>query len=181
MIHLPGSEYSMQPSEIDAFKGPEDGKEQEARTQDFNRLSKVGILEEFESYEDKDEFGVTEDASKQEVVFKTLIEGLIEVNEDMPSWLKTRAGVQRLLRENSNTSVEELHKDSQPSMIKGQRQSNYDEPEVPLKRKDQVALNEDLARNLQAQLEANLIEEERLARKKEEQSNISLIESWDNT
>ncbi|GJX93694.1 hypothetical protein Tco_0348280 [Tanacetum coccineum] len=33
---------------------------------------------------------------------------------------------------------------------------------IPLKRKDQVALDEDLARNLQAQLEAELIEEERL-------------------
>ncbi|GJS78765.1 hypothetical protein Tco_0728646 [Tanacetum coccineum] len=44
------------------------------------------------------------------------------------------------------------------------------EPEVPLKRKDQVALDEDLAINLQAQLEAKLIEEERLARKKEEEA-----------
>ncbi|GJX26408.1 hypothetical protein Tco_0232704 [Tanacetum coccineum] len=55
------------------------------------------------------------------------------------------------------------------------------EPEVPLKRKDQVALDEDLARNLQAQLEDELIEEERLARKKEEEANIALIESGDNT
>ncbi|GJS29094.1 hypothetical protein Tco_0489714 [Tanacetum coccineum] len=55
------------------------------------------------------------------------------------------------------------------------------EPEVPLKRKDQVALDEDLARNLQAQLEAELIEEERLARKQEKEANIALIESWDNT
>ncbi|GJZ54668.1 hypothetical protein Tco_0609553 [Tanacetum coccineum] len=53
-------------------------------------------------------------------------------------------------------------------------------PEVPLKRKDQVALDEDLVRNLQAQLEAELIEE-RLARKKEEEANIALIESWDNS
>ncbi|GJU68732.1 hypothetical protein Tco_1254991 [Tanacetum coccineum] len=55
------------------------------------------------------------------------------------------------------------------------------EPEVPIKRKDQVALYEYLARNLQAQLEAEIIEEERLARKKEEEANIALIESWDNT
>ncbi|GJX40231.1 ribonuclease H-like domain-containing protein [Tanacetum coccineum] len=55
------------------------------------------------------------------------------------------------------------------------------EPEVPLKRKDQVALDEYLVRNLQAQLEAELIEEERLARKKEEKANIALIKSWDNT
>ncbi|GJU81361.1 hypothetical protein Tco_1283726 [Tanacetum coccineum] len=55
------------------------------------------------------------------------------------------------------------------------------EPERPLKKKDQVALDEDLARNLQARLEAELIEEERKERQKEEESNIALIESWENT
>ncbi|GKD87662.1 hypothetical protein Tco_1358816 [Tanacetum coccineum] len=69
---------------------------------------------------------------------------------------------------------------SQPSMIKDKGKAIMIEPEVPLKRKDQVALDEDLERNLQAQLEAELIEEEMLARKKEEETNIALIESWDN-
>ncbi|GKA40653.1 hypothetical protein Tco_0733246 [Tanacetum coccineum] len=54
-------------------------------------------------------------------------------------------------------------------------------PEVPLKRKDQVALDEEMARNLEAQLQAELIEEEKMARKKEEEANIALIESWENT
>ncbi|GJT24620.1 hypothetical protein Tco_0894557 [Tanacetum coccineum] len=71
--------------------------------------------------------------------------------------------------------------ESQPSMIKDKGKAIMIEPEVPLKRKDQVALDEDLARNLQAQLEAELIEEERLARKQEEEASIALIESWDNT
>ncbi|GJU80390.1 hypothetical protein Tco_1282755 [Tanacetum coccineum] len=66
-------------------------------------------------------------------------------------------------------------------MIKDKGKAIMIEPEVPLKRKDQVALDKDLARNLQAQLEAELIEEEKLARKKEEEANIALIESWDNT
>ncbi|GKA58064.1 hypothetical protein Tco_0757252 [Tanacetum coccineum] len=35
-------------------------------------------------------------------------------------------------------------------------------------------------RNLEAQLQAELIEEERLARQKKEETNIPLIESWDN-
>ncbi|GJY40472.1 hypothetical protein Tco_0427742 [Tanacetum coccineum] len=70
---------------------------------------------------------------------------------------------------------------SQPSMTKDKGKAIMIEPEVPLKRKYQVALDEDLVRNLQAQLEAELIEEERLARKKEEEANIALIESWDNT
>ncbi|GJR27836.1 putative ribonuclease H-like domain-containing protein [Tanacetum coccineum] len=73
--------------------------------------------------------------------------------------------------------------EAQPSMIKdkGKGKGIMIEPEVPLKRKDQVAIDEDLARNLQAQLEAEIIEEERLARKQEEEGNIALIESWDNT
>ncbi|GKC22533.1 hypothetical protein Tco_1024683, partial [Tanacetum coccineum] len=55
------------------------------------------------------------------------------------------------------------------------------EPKVPLKKKDQVALDEEIARNLKAQLQAELIEEERISRLKEEEANIALLESWDNT
>ncbi|GJR09869.1 hypothetical protein Tco_0792521 [Tanacetum coccineum] len=54
------------------------------------------------------------------------------------------------------------------------------EPEVPLKKKDQVALNEEIARNLEAQLQAELIEEEKMARKKEEEANIACL-NHDNT
>ncbi|GJS08908.1 hypothetical protein Tco_0365704 [Tanacetum coccineum] len=55
------------------------------------------------------------------------------------------------------------------------------EPKKPLKKKDQIAFNEEVARNLEAQLQAELEEEERLSRQKEEEANIGLIESWDNT
>ncbi|GKB07999.1 hypothetical protein Tco_0836283, partial [Tanacetum coccineum] len=44
-------------------------------------------------------------------------------------------------------------------------------------KKDHVALDEEMARNLEAQLQAKLIEEERLARKKDEEANIALLES----
>ncbi|GJW30500.1 hypothetical protein Tco_0047375 [Tanacetum coccineum] len=54
-------------------------------------------------------------------------------------------------------------------------------PEVPLKRKDQIALDEQIARDIQAKLDAELIEEQKLARKQEEEANIALIESWENT
>ncbi|GJZ59427.1 hypothetical protein Tco_0615243 [Tanacetum coccineum] len=42
-----------------------------------------------------------------------------------------------------------------------------------LPQKDQVALDEEMARNLEAQMQAELIEEERLARQKEEESQYS--------
>ncbi|GKA30692.1 hypothetical protein Tco_0716997 [Tanacetum coccineum] len=66
------------------------------------------------------------------------------------------------------------------SSIKDKGKAKMDEPKVPLKKKDQIALDEEMARNLKAQIQAKLIEE-RLARKKEEEANIALIESWDNT
>ncbi|GJR30743.1 ribonuclease H-like domain-containing protein [Tanacetum coccineum] len=54
------------------------------------------------------------------------------------------------------------------------------EPERPLTKKDQVAIDEDLARNIQAQLDAKIIKEERLERQKQVEANIALIESWEN-
>ncbi|GJZ10634.1 hypothetical protein Tco_0545393 [Tanacetum coccineum] len=69
---------------------------------------------------------------------------------------------------------------SQPSKTKDKGKEIMIEPKVPLKKKDQVALDEEIARNLEAQLQAELIKEERLARKKEKEANIALIESWDN-
>ncbi|GKC09610.1 hypothetical protein Tco_1001220 [Tanacetum coccineum] len=66
---------------------------------------------------------------------------------------------------------------SQPPQVKDKGKGKMVEPEKPLKKKDQVALDEEMARNLEAQMQAELIKEERLARKKEEEANIVLIES----
>ncbi|GJV03893.1 hypothetical protein Tco_1337462 [Tanacetum coccineum] len=52
---------------------------------------------------------------------------------------------------------------------------------IPLKRKDQIALDEQIARDIQAKLDAESLEEQKLARKQEEEANIALIESWKNT
>ncbi|GKF86939.1 hypothetical protein Tco_0254766, partial [Tanacetum coccineum] len=63
---------------------------------------------------------------------------------------------------------------SQPSKTKDNKGKEIMiEIEVPLKKKDQVALDEEMARNLEAQLQVEPIEEERLARKKEEEVNIA--------
>ncbi|GJW02708.1 hypothetical protein Tco_1561564 [Tanacetum coccineum] len=55
------------------------------------------------------------------------------------------------------------------------------ESKKPLKKKDHIMYDQEVALNLQAQLQAELEEEERLTRQKEEEANIALIESWDNT
>nr|GEW39977.1 hypothetical protein [Tanacetum cinerariifolium] len=52
-------------------------------------------------------------------------------------------------------------------------------PKKPLKKKDHIMIDEEVARNLEAQLQAELEEEERLARQKKEKANIALITEWD--
>ncbi|GJQ94993.1 putative ribonuclease H-like domain-containing protein [Tanacetum coccineum] len=51
----------------------------------------------------------------------------------------------------------------------------------PLKKKDQVATDEKLARKLDIEMQAEIAEEERIRKQKEEEANIALIESWENT
>nr|GEX87268.1 hypothetical protein [Tanacetum cinerariifolium] len=64
-----------------------------------------------------------------------------------------------------------------PSQAKDKGKGKMVEPENPLKRKDQIMIDEEVARNLKAQMQAELEEEERLVRLKEEETNIALIES----
>ncbi|GKA25177.1 hypothetical protein Tco_0711210 [Tanacetum coccineum] len=66
---------------------------------------------------------------------------------------------------------------SQLSQAKDKGKAIMVEPEKPLKKKDQIALDEEVARNLEAQPQAELEEEERLARQKEEEATIALIKS----
>ncbi|GKB05655.1 hypothetical protein Tco_0833850, partial [Tanacetum coccineum] len=54
------------------------------------------------------------------------------------------------------------------------------EPEKTLKKMVQILFDEEVTRKLEAQLQAELEEEERVARQREEEANITLIESWDN-
>ncbi|GJT41594.1 putative ribonuclease H-like domain-containing protein [Tanacetum coccineum] len=67
-----------------------------------------------------------------------------------------------------------------PSSSKDKGKGIMIEPEVPLKRKDQIALDEQIARDIQAKLDAELLEEQKLARKQMEEANIALIKVLEN-
>ncbi|GJS01272.1 hypothetical protein Tco_0317780 [Tanacetum coccineum] len=69
---------------------------------------------------------------------------------------------------------------SQPSQLpqaKEKGKAKMVEPEKPLKNKDQIMFDKEVAQKLQAQLDAELEEEEKLARQREEDANIA---EWDN-
>ncbi|GJW59350.1 putative ribonuclease H-like domain-containing protein [Tanacetum coccineum] len=68
--------------------------------------------------------------------------------------------------------------EAQPSISKDKGKGIMIEPEVPLKRKNQIILDEQIARDIQAKLDVELIDEEKLARKQEEEANIAFIESY---
>ncbi|GJX03029.1 hypothetical protein Tco_0188945 [Tanacetum coccineum] len=55
--------------------------------------------------------------------------------------------------------------EAQPSNSKDKGKGIMIEPKVHLKRKDQIALDEQIATDIQAKLDAELIEEQKLARK----------------
>ncbi|GKB24676.1 hypothetical protein Tco_0864077 [Tanacetum coccineum] len=121
----------------------------------------------------------------------TLAQTLIEIKAAKPKAVTTAATTTTTTRPKARGVVVQEPSEfrtttsspqaSQPSKTKDKGKAIMIEPEVPLKKKDQVALYEEMVGNLETQFQAELIEEERLARKKEEEANIALIKSWENT
>ncbi|GKC86351.1 hypothetical protein Tco_1142068, partial [Tanacetum coccineum] len=119
----------------------------------------------------------------------TLAQTLIEIKVVKPKVVTTAATTTTIRPKARGVVVQEPSKfrrttsspqASQPLKTKDKGKAIMIEPGVPLKRKDQVALDEEMVRNLEAQLQAELIEKEKMARKTEEEANIALIESWEN-
>nr|GEU65125.1 hypothetical protein [Tanacetum cinerariifolium] len=66
-------------------------------------------------------------------------------------------------------------KSAKPMSLKDKGKAKMIKPEKPLKKKDHIMIDEEVARNIEAQLQAELEEEERLARQNKEEANIALI------
>ncbi|GJY38661.1 hypothetical protein Tco_0425025 [Tanacetum coccineum] len=116
-----------------------------------------------------------------------LAQTLIEIKKAKPKVVTTASTTTTTTRPKAKGVVVQepcefrAPQEAQPSISKDKGKGIMIEPEVPLKRKDQIALDEQIARDIQAKLDAKLIEEQKLARKQEEEANIALIESWENT
>ncbi|GJW83252.1 hypothetical protein Tco_0156397 [Tanacetum coccineum] len=102
----------------------------------------------------------------------TLSQTLIEIKAAKP---KARGVV---VQEPSEfTTTTSPSKPSQLSQAKDKGEEKMVEPEKPLKRKDHIMFDKDVAQKLQAQLDVELEEEEKLARQREGDANIA---EWDN-
>ncbi|GJZ19015.1 hypothetical protein Tco_0555605 [Tanacetum coccineum] len=117
----------------------------------------------------------------------TLAQTLIQIKAAKPKVVTTAVTTTTTTRpKDRGVVVQEpsefrVPQETQPSSSKDKGKGIMIEPEVPLKRKDQIALDEQITRDIQAKLDAELLEEQKLARKQEEEANIAFIESWENT
>ncbi|GJZ91177.1 hypothetical protein Tco_0663104 [Tanacetum coccineum] len=117
----------------------------------------------------------------------TLAQTLIQIKAAKPKVVTTAATTTTTTRPKARgvvvqeSSEFKVPQETQPSSSKDKVKGIMIEPEVPLKRKYQISLDEQITRDSQAKLDAELIEEQKLAMKQEEEANIALIESWENT
>ncbi|GJV70901.1 hypothetical protein Tco_1490896 [Tanacetum coccineum] len=160
-------------SSNDSLGAQEDASKQGRRIEDIDADVEVTLVNETQERQDEDLMFDTRVLDDDEV-FVDVTTTLMEIKAAKP---KAKGIVFHDLEKQVSKPTVSF---TQPS-IKDIGKGIMQKPERPLAEKDQVALDEDLARNLQAQLEAELIEEEMLARKHEEEANIALIKSWDNT
>nr|GEV78680.1 hypothetical protein [Tanacetum cinerariifolium] len=106
----------------------------------------------------------------------TLAQTLMKIKEAKPK----EKGV--TIQEPSKTpSPKPIVSSRQPSKPKDKDKAKMVEPERPLKRKEQIMMDEQNFRDLEAQMQADLEEEQRIENQKEEEANIAMIAEWDNT
>ncbi|GJS99113.1 hypothetical protein Tco_0820283 [Tanacetum coccineum] len=166
----------------------EAGKEKKSKPLGMKRLFKIGRSAQVVSSEDEGILYGEEVFTEQDVVEKevstaevattitvdelTLAQTLIEIKAAKP---KARGVIVQEPSEFTTTTSP-----TQPSQLphaKDKGKAKMVEPEKPLKKKDQIMFDKEVAQKLQAQLDAELEEEEKLARQREEDANIA---EWDN-
>ncbi|GKD15533.1 hypothetical protein Tco_1199940 [Tanacetum coccineum] len=171
----------------------EDASKQGRKIADIDQDAKVTLIDETQGRSDDNLIFNTCVLEKQEVEVEkvvstakvtttsattitvdelTLAQTLIEIKAAKPKAVTTTA----------ITTTTTVTRPMARGVAKDKGKAKMVEPKKPLKKKDHIMYDQEVALNLQAQLESELEEEaERLVRQKEEEANIALIESWYNT
>ncbi|GJR91248.1 hypothetical protein Tco_0215259 [Tanacetum coccineum] len=144
----------------------EDASKHGRKIEDLDADAEVTLVNETQEMNDDNLMFDTCVLEKQEIKFEKVVE------EPVVS-VATNYNRSKLQNPTAATIVTSVRPRAKGIIFHDQEE----QPEVPLKKKDQVALDEEMTRNLEAQLHAELMKEERLARQKEEEAKIALIES----
>ncbi|GJT83242.1 putative ribonuclease H-like domain-containing protein [Tanacetum coccineum] len=177
MIYLKVTTKSNQALEIESLKRRVKSleKRRKSRTPGFKRLRKAGsvmtLMDETQEINDENlmfDTGVLEEQEKEVAEMEVSVADPVT----NASEVVTTANVEVTTANAPTTTIDE---------IKTKARQKWLILKKPLKKKDQIEMEEEVARNLKAQLQAELEEEERISRLKEEKANIALLESWDTT
>ncbi|GJW88806.1 hypothetical protein Tco_0164146 [Tanacetum coccineum] len=172
-----------------------------SRTTGLQRLKKVGITRRVESCEDQESLGDHEDASKQGRSIEDInadVEIPVEAKIDEKNEQSTKLDDSTAGEAVTTTSVEDSVAPTIPTTVeetlaqtlmeikaakpKAKGIVLHDQEEQVFVSKSTVSVTQPSVKDKgKAQLEAEIIEKEKLARKQEEEANIALIESWDDT
>ncbi|GJS78205.1 retrovirus-related pol polyprotein from transposon TNT 1-94 [Tanacetum coccineum] len=203
LTDLVGVTRRVEYSDDESLGAQKDASNQGRSIEDIDKDAKISLVDETQGRSDDAEMFNTDNLIGNEVFAKN---DMIEKDQDViPKEVSTAAPFTTVvsspvITERTTTiapstipkakgitfrdageSITKIPTSVSSSSIKDKGKAKMDKPEVPLKKKDQIALDEEMDRNLEAQIQVEFIEEERLSRKKEEEANIALIESWDNT
>ncbi|GKE55885.1 hypothetical protein Tco_1495070 [Tanacetum coccineum] len=150
-------------------------KRRKSRTPGFKRLRKVGSASRVES---------SNDASVLEEQEKDVVEKEISAADPVTTAgeVVTTANVEVTTVNAPTTTIDELTlaqtlieiKAAKPKVVTSAATTTT-RPKARGVKKDQIAMDEEVVRNLEAQLQAELEEEERISRLKEEKANIDLL------
>ncbi|GJW36322.1 hypothetical protein Tco_0059242 [Tanacetum coccineum] len=168
-------------SKDEGLGAQEDASKQGRKITDLDADAEVTLVDEAQGKNDDNLIAITTTVDEL-----TMAQTLIEIKAAKPKAVTTAATTTTAVTRPKARGVvvqepsEFTTTTSQPSQLpqaKDKGKEKMVEPEKPLKKKDQILINEEIAQRLQEELQAELEEEERLARQKEEDANIA---EWDN-
>nr|GEX49541.1 hypothetical protein [Tanacetum cinerariifolium] len=94
-----------------------------------------------------------------------------EVARNLEAQMQSKLEEEERLARQKEEEVD-LYSSLQSSKAKDKGKAKMIKPKKPLNWKDQIMIDEEVARNLEAQMQSKLEEEERLARQKEEEVDL---------
>ncbi|GJR19535.1 hypothetical protein Tco_0968062 [Tanacetum coccineum] len=156
---------------------------------DEDLMFDTGVLDGNEVFVETEEQVVNAATTTSSILEElTLAQTLIEIKSTKPKAVITAATTVTSVRTEPRAKGIVFHKQvpastpivssSQSLQIKDKGKCKMVELEKPLKKKDQIKADEEMAKRLAEELQAELEEEERVARQREEEGNLI---SWDNT
>nr|GEX08190.1 hypothetical protein [Tanacetum cinerariifolium] len=151
-----GSSTSVKSSKDAGLDDQEDASKQGRMIVDLDANKGVALVDETQGMNDQDMFDTSIFDDEEVVAKKT--KGIM---------------IQEPCKTPTPTPIDSSQ---QSSKAKDKGKGKMIEPKKPLKRKYQNMIDEEVARNLEVQMQAKLEKEERIIRQKEKENNIALIE-----